>query len=175
VLVTTNEGKRITSLIGEEMLYPCFIFAHNRRDNNTFNRGSVIYRLDGEINLETLRNALIRTIEMKESLRSSRGSSSTNADLISQQKEEIAQLEKLEEERKKKEREDKIRLEREIEEKKKKAEEMEQLKLKKIKSLPPEPESENPESSLIIFRYPDGNRRIERRFLKSEKVNVNYI
>jgi hypothetical protein len=43
----------------------------------------------------------------------------------------------------------------------------------KVKSLPQEPAENDPNSTLIIFRYPDGDRRAERRFLKTEKIQVN--
>jgi hypothetical protein len=40
--------------------------------------------------------------------------------------------------------------------------------------LPEEPAEGDPEVTTVVFRYPDGNRRAERRFLKSNKVKVLY-
>lgn len=41
--------------------------------------------------------------------------------------------------------------------------------------MPEEPEENNPDVSQIILRYPDGEKTIERRFLKTEKINVLYL
>ena len=43
------------------------------------------------------------------------------------------------------------------------------------KLLPDEPSEDNPDACRIILRYPDGEKTIERRFLKTEKVHVLYI
>lgn len=53
-------------------------------------------------------------------------------------------------------------------------EEKESLKNSKLKTLPIEPSADNPESTQIIFRYPDMSSRCERRFLKSDKVRLLY-
>lgn len=97
----------------------------------------------------------------------------SNVSLIKQQNEEMEHLERLENERKNKEKEDKLRIEREKEEKIKKEREIERLKKEKLNALPVEPSANDPNSTHIIFRYPDGNRRQERRFLKSDSVKVS--
>ena len=53
----------------------------------------------------------------------------------------------------------------------------EKLKLKKEKEkiVAKEPDADDPNATLIIFRYPDGNQRTERRFLKSDKIKVMII
>jgi hypothetical protein len=40
--------------------------------------------------------------------------------------------------------------------------------------LSKEPEADNPDTTLIIFRYPDMSRRSERRFYKSDKIKALY-
>ena len=49
------------------------------------------------------------------------------------------------------------------------------LKAEKAKrTLPEEPSKDDPNSTSIVFRYPDGEKRIERRFLKTNKVQILY-
>jgi len=51
---------------------------------------------------------------------------------------------------------------------------LKKIKVEKQKALADEPASDNPDSAFIIFRYPDGDRRAERRFLKSHTVQNLY-
>jgi hypothetical protein len=154
------------------MLYPAFLFCYNKREVSTFNRGSIIDRLEGHLTVEVLRDALIKNIETAENMNKNR--LGETASLIQQQKNEIEQLERQESERKRKEKEDTLRKQSEEEEKRKKALEIEEKKKQKMRTLPEEPEKDNPNSCYIIFRYPDGSRRAERRFLKTEKLEVLY-
>lgn len=48
-------------------------------------------------------------------------------------------------------------------------------KVFKKKCLPPEPEEDNPNSTLIGLRYPHSGDIIKRRFLKTEKIQVKKI
>lgn len=156
------------------MLHPAMVFCFNKRSNNTFNRGSIIDRLEGNVTVDVFRDALIRNIEARDRLDNDKSLRESNVDLIQKQKEEMEHLERLENARKAKEREDQLRAEREKEEKKKKEEELQNLMKQKQKSLPPEPSADDPNSSYIIFRYPDGSRRAERRFLKTHTVKVTF-
>ena len=46
---------------------------------------------------------------------------------------------------------------------------------KKIsEKLKPEPDEDNPDKCVILFRFPDGDRNIQRRFLKQDKINLLY-
>ena len=108
----------------------------------------------------------------------------SNGDVIQQQKRDLEELERKEREKKEKERkllEEKKREEKRIEEeKKKKIEEEKILKEKSImlkNSLPPEPDDSNPNKCIIVFRYPDGSKNVEKKFLKNEKIQIlyNYI
>lgn len=156
------------------MLYPAMVFAFNRQSNvSSFNRSMILDRLEGHVILETFRDSLIRNLELKENIQRKNVTPSTS--LIQQQKEEMEYLERLEEERKAKELEEKLKKQKELEDKKRKELEIEMLKLEKQKILPPEPEEGNIEAAFIIFRYPDGDRRAQRRFLKTDKIKVNII
>ncbi len=174
VLASSSEGQRILSLLSEHVIFPAMIFAYNRRDNNNFNRGSVIDRLEGNIIVDVFRDALIRNLEVKERMGQGRTPVSDTVSLIQQQKEEIEHLEKMENDKKRMEVERIKREEKEKEEKLRKEQEIINKKIEKQKQLPEEPTGDNKNSTHIIFRYPDGTRRKERRFLKSDKVQVLY-
>lgn len=166
------EGKRLTSLLSDNILYPAIIFCFNKKDNSTFNRGSIIDRLEGNVSVDIFRDSLIRNIELKDNMIKTNTNSTVS--IMNEQKEEMEYLERLEEDKKRQLREDKLKIEKEIAEKKKKELEIIKLKEEKQKSLPAEPEATNTESTLIIFRYPDGDRRKERRFLKSHTIKNLY-
>ena len=90
------------------------------------------------------------------------------------QDKEMKELERIEEERLKKEKEEK--------EKKKREEQIEREKIEKEKEekdlfsmlVPKEPEDNNPDKCIIIFRMPDGEKNIQRKFLKTDKISVLY-
>jgi hypothetical protein len=149
------------------------IFSFNRRENNNFNRSSIIDTLQGQFSLDVFRDALFRNLEVKERMGQGKPHSDT-ASLIQQQKEEIENLERMENEKKKLE-EERLRKEQlEKEEKLRREQEILNKKIEKEKQLPEEPVQGDPNSTHIIFRYPDGARRKERRFLKTDKVQILY-
>lgn len=49
-----------------------------------------------------------------------------------------------------------------------------ELQAYKLSLLRPEPEANNPDSTTIAFRKPTGNQRIQRRFLKTDKIQMLY-
>ncbi len=77
-------------------------------------------------------------------------------------------MKKIQEEKKKQE---ELKKQKEAEEKIKKEQE---LKDEKRKTLPPEPEEGNKEASKIMFRYPHTEQRVERRFMKTDKIGSLY-
>ena len=87
---------------------------------------------------------------------------------------EMKELEKMEEERERKEREEKEKKRKEEEEKKKMEEKEKEDKELFSKLIPPEPDDDNPDKCIIIFRLPDGEKNIQRKFLKTDKVAVLY-
>ena len=101
----------------------------------------------------------------------------SNGEVIAQQKRDLEELERRERERKEKEK--KIMEEqKKIEEEKKKIEE--EIKKKEEKSkiikqnFPKEPDDSNPDKCMIVFRFPDGNKNVERKFLKNDKIQLLY-
>ena len=98
----------------------------------------------------------------------------SDAQVLQKRENEMKALEKMQEEKEKKEEEEKkIRMEEEkkIENFKKNYEEEAEL-VKQI--LPEEPDEDNSDVCKIAFRMPDGEKNIERRFLKTDKVSVLY-
>ena len=99
----------------------------------------------------------------------------TNADIIAQQKRDMEELERqenqkrLEEEKRKKKEQEEERLRKEKEEQLKREQE------NKKKILPPEPSMDDPNKTIIVFRYPDGMKSVTRRFLKTDTINILYI
>lgn len=97
----------------------------------------------------------------------------TQAELIEYQKKQLEKLE-LEENRKKQEEEEKRKqILKEQQEKEEKERQAQKLKEEKAKSLPDEPEK-SADTTTIIFRYPHSEQRKERRFLKTDKVQLLY-
>ena len=102
-------------------------------------------------------------------------------DVIAQQKRDMEELERKEREKKEKERkliEEKKKEEKKIEEEKKRIEEEIKNQQKRIeilkKNLPPEPDDSNPDKCTILFRYPNGSTNVERKFLKTDKIQLLY-
>jgi len=91
-------------------------------------------------------------------------------DIIAQQKRDFEELERMENEKKEKEKKEELEKKRKEEELKKLNERIELIK----KNLPEEPEDSNPNKSIIVFRYPDGEKNAERKFLKTDKIQILY-
>ena len=101
----------------------------------------------------------------------------TDAQVLQKREREMRELERQQEEKEKKEEEAK-KMEIEEEErldkiKNKYEKEAEDAK----KYVPKEPDINNPDACSIIFRVPDGEKNINRRFLKTDKIKVlfNYV
>ena len=90
----------------------------------------------------------------------------SDGQLLAIQELKLRELEKVEE-RKQLEKEKMIEenniINQEIEESKKIAE-----------NLKPEPEDDNPDKCTILFRFPDGEKSVQRKFLKQDKINSLY-
>ena len=97
----------------------------------------------------------------------------SDRDIRNIQDTEMKELEKIEEE--------KLRKEKEEKEKKRREEQKEKERIAKEKEekelfsslIPPEPDDNNPDKCIIIFRLPDG-KNIERKFLKTDKISLLY-
>ena len=102
-------------------------------------------------------------------------SNMTDAEVLARQEREMKNLERMEE-KKKLEEEKKEREKKEEEEKKKEAEMMEKIKADSIlKILPEEPSDDNPDKCVILFRFPDGEKVVQRKFLKTDYISLLYL
>ena len=99
----------------------------------------------------------------------------TDGEVLARQENEIKALEK-EEENKILEAERKEKEQKEEEERKKQEEILEKAKIESIIcNLPEEPSDDNPDKCVILLRFPDGEKVVERKFLKTEKVSLLYL
>ena len=98
----------------------------------------------------------------------------TDSFIRRKQDDEMKKLEEMEEEkeRKEKEEEEKKRIEEEKEKEKLKTEKEEKELFSQL--IPPEPDDNNPDKCVIIFRLPDGQKNIQRKFLKTNKISLLY-
>ena len=184
LLANTNEGYKMQNVISDnQMIYPSFVFCFNNSNNRRgdfrdiiLSRDHVYNILEGEsINLDVFNNTLLDCMDrvgfgnMGNNL-----GGLTDAEVLEQQK---IDMENLEKQVQKKEEEQKK--ERILEQQKKLEEE---LKLKQIenkakeakKKIVDEPDINNPNVTTICFRYPDGEKRKDRRFLKSHTIQNLY-
>ena len=98
----------------------------------------------------------------------------TDGDILKKQEDEMKSLEREEEEKLRKQKEEEKK-KKEEEEKKKKEEIEEKNKIENLlKLLPKEPSDDDPNKCTIMFRFPDGEKTVERKFLKSDKISLLY-
>ena len=183
LLANTNEGYRMQNVISDnQILYPAFVFCYNGSNNRRgdftdliFDRNHIINILEGEsINLETFNNVLIDTSEKVGLQVNNTFGTMSDGEVLEQQKSEMEALEK-EVQRK----EEEMRKQKILEEQRKKEEEMKMKEMeKKIneakKKIVEEPNEGDPNVTTICFRYPDGQQRKDRRFLKSHTIQNLY-
>ena len=99
----------------------------------------------------------------------------TDGEILARQEQEMKKLEKMEE-NKKLEEEKKEREKKEEEEKKKEMEILEKIQAKSaLEKLPEEPSDDNPDKCVIVFRFPDGEKVVQRKFLKTDKITNLYL
>ena len=99
----------------------------------------------------------------------------TDGEILAKQESEIKKLENMVEQK---------RLEEEKKEKEKKEEEdrknleelMQKMQVESLKKLlPKEPSDEDPNKCTILFRFPDGEKVVQRKFLKTDIVALLYL
>ena len=184
LLANTNEGYKLQNIISDnQMTYPSFIFCFNNSNNrrgdfrdNIFSRNYVINILEGEsITLEVFNNTLIDCSErIGFESRGNNIGGLTDAEVLEQQKKDMENLEIQAQKR-----EEELRKQKMYEQKKKLEEE---LKIKEIENkakeakrkIVDEPDINNPNATTICFRYPDGEKRKDRRFLKNHTIQNLY-
>ena len=188
LLANTNEGYRTQNIVSDnDLLFPAFVFCSSKNEttsyNSILNKSYILTILESEsITLKVFHSTLL-DICIKLNYRQDNNSISeidksfghlTDAEILNQQEFDMKELEneaikkeeelkkgKLDEEKKKKEEEIKLK---EIEEKAKEA------KGKIIE----EPGEDNPDSTIICFRFPDGEKSKNRRFLKTHTIQNLY-
>ena len=198
ILANTRDSNKIQDLIIDnsdnniDIILPSFIFCYNRSNNKNsylnpiLNKNHIIYKLEGEsTTVDSFYEAIKETSKYIETRNNNLISNSLNSldksfglltdgEILTHQKYEMEELErkvKLDEEKKKQE-----EIEQENNKKKEELIEKEiQEKAKEAsKKVLEEPNSEDPDSTTICFRYPDGEKSINRRFLKSHRIQNLY-
>ena len=99
----------------------------------------------------------------------------SDGSILKKREQEIKELEREQAEKMRKEEEKKKKIKDEENQKKKRIEDYEKEAELSKNLLPEEPEGINHDISQIILRYPDGEKTIERKFHKTEKINVLYL
>ena len=183
LLANTNDGYKMQNVITDsQLVFPAFVFCFN--DSNVqrgdyldiiFDRNQVINILEGEITLDIFNNALIDCIEklgIQQNINNL--GNLTDGEVLQQQKIDMENLEMQAQKR-----EEELRKEKLLEQKRKKEEELKEKELEKKvdeakKRIVEEPEDNDPNSTIICFRYPDGETRKDRRFLKTHTIQNLY-
>ena len=187
LLENTNEGYRMQNIISDnQLIFPSFVFCYNssKYPNVILNKNHVISILESEaINLKMFHKILLETSKKLNFDKNNNNLINevdksfgplTDAEILSQQnydmeklekevtkKEEELKIEKINEEKRKKEEERNIK---EIEDKAKEAKE----------KIVDEPSPDEKDFTEICFRYPDGEKTKNRRFLKSHTIQNLY-
>ena len=175
LLEKTEESEKTQNLINiNNLIYPAFVFCYKKsNDDLNLNKNNVLNLLQSEtITLDVFQNTLydcLEKINKKQNLINIDKSlgAKTDAEVLEKQKKD---MEALEREQQKKEEE--IKKEKINEELKQK--EIEKKANEAKKKIVDEPSKDDPNSTTICFRFPDGEKRIDRRFLKNNKIQNLY-
>ena len=185
LLASTNEGYRMQSVISDnQLLYPAFVFCYNGSNNQRgdfndliFSRNHIINILEGEsINMETFNNVLMDSSEkvgFYSNVNNDFGPM-TDGEVLEQQKSDMEALEKEAQKREEELKKQKMMEEQRIKEEELKKKEMEKKANEAKKKIVEEPSEGDPNVTTICFRYPDGQQRKDRRFLKTHTIQNLY-
>ena len=190
-IVKPNEVSRMRRIFNNdyEFIYPALIFVYNKINLSNINKYSELTKMQGTDGIHNLPNILQYAIEEKNKRQNNNNNNSNNinsfsddiiynefssGDIIAKQKHDLAELERQVQQKEKEEREKKLK-----EEKEKKLQEEKKIQYQKQieeikKKIKPEPNKDDPNSTLIVLRYPNGEQRVERRFLKTDVVQDLY-
>ena len=181
ILSTSSNGYRIQNILDLDTSSPFIIFCHNNSNENIFEEDNIIEQIKGTfINIDNfykvLMNSLTKINKEKNAINENLNRYSymnndinilTDGEILQKQKDDMEKLEK-----------DAQDMEEEIKLKKnKKREQFEKIEKKAEilkKKFEKEPDEDNPDVCVISFRYPDGDKRKERRFLKNNKIKDLY-
>ena len=99
----------------------------------------------------------------------------TDGEVLAKQESDLKKLEKIEEDKKKEmERIEKEKIIEENKQKQKLIQEKNEME-NALKLLPEEPSDDDPNKCVILFRFPNGEKSKERKFLKTDKISLLYI
>ena len=171
--------------IGQEMIkngkidkFPTLLLCKYKNNKNLYIIEKITESINKTLLSEKLKN-IYSSIKKRESSQKKNSNINLNlnkkpifsaGDIIAQQKRDLEELERMVNEKREKKEKEEL-------EKKKKEEELIKLneKIELIKkNLPEEPNDSNPNKSIIVFRYPDGKKNIERKFLKNHTIQILY-
>ena len=155
-----NNNNSINNInkINEENKGPNYINNYKENNKKEYIPDYNDYDFEDEDNLDYIYNLSENNVKM------------SDGQILAIQELKLRELEKMEE--KKQNEEKKI-----LEEKEKHQniidKEMEESK-KILENLKPEPDDENPDKCIILFRFPDGEKSVQRKFLKQDKIYLLY-
>ena len=178
ILSTSSNGYKIQDIISDSNLTcPSLIFCYNKEKENIFGKNNIIKMIKEEsmsidIFYKTLTN-LIMQIDEKNNINKNilQESNSynilTDGEILQRQKKEMEELEKNAQKM-----DENIKMENN--KKKEILEKIEKTAEELKKKFEIEPDKDNPDCCTISFRFPDGDKRQDRRFLKNNKVKDLY-
>ena len=179
LLSSTNEACTIENMITDDNLkYPSFFFCYNN-SNNRLNKNNILNRLDGEnIELNIFYNKFYeklieslgkinKNVKTKQNLDDNKYNILSDGEILEKQKQDMEALEMQEQIKEEEIKKEKINEEKIKEEIEKKANEAKN-------KIVDEPDENNPDCTVICFRYPDGEQRKDRRFLKNNTIQNLY-
>ena len=174
---SSENGYKILNILSDSnILYPSLIFCFNKSKDNIFDKNNLIEIINGEsVNVDIFYKSLIHSISKIEQnnniINNDQENNNynflTDGEILEKQRNDMEELEKnvqkMEEEintENIKKRENINKIEKEAE----------KYKAKFVA----EPDKDNPDCCTICFRYPDGDKRRDRRFLKTDKIKILY-
>ena len=178
ILSTSSNGYKIQDIISDSNLTcPSLIFCYNKEKENIFGKNNIIEIIKEEsmsidIFYKTLTN-LIMQIDEKNNINknilqeSNNYNILTDGEILQRQKKEMEELEKNAQKM-----DENIKMENN--KKKEILENIEKTAEELKKKFELEPDKDNPDCCTISFRFPDGDKRQDRRFLKNNKVKDLY-
>ena len=151
---------------------------NNFNNNNNYKQDKIIENspnnkiIKESKNNEKEKNVLDNKININENDMKLRDSiyNLSDGQILAKREQEMRKLEKMQEEKERKEKEEQKKKEEEELQIKKYEKEAEIAKL----ILAPEPDDNNPDTCHIKFRLPDGEKVMERKFLKTDSISVLY-
>lgn len=166
---------------------PCCLFMYNPLNKDKSSPSIIVDSLEGAENLDKLTVLIYNSLSNKENyehgqkMQVEEPEDNSHSSIIQQQQQELKELEKVEEEnrlrfkrqeeeKKAKEREERERREKEEQEQRHKEQQKKQNKM----IIPKEPVNGERNSTNILFRFPDGENSVERRFYKTDKIEDLY-